>query len=1091
MRYQAQYSVFTTSGKEFNLLSICPIHNHSEYSALDGLSTVREIAERCQCLGCEAVGLTDHGVVAGHLEFGRVMPKYGIKPIFGCELYHGLIPGKPPPKDGRPQRDAAHFIAGAVTSEGLKNLWRLVNAAASNYHFVGRVTWEMLEKYSEGLFATSACIQGLVPQGLETGNTTALNRYLEIFGENFFIELSTYPTAEMTTMNLGLIQIAQERGIPLIYGNDAHFASPEQYDYHDAYLAMQTRQDIDTPIEDRKMWHPNSLYIMGEDDVRGFLTDLPEVAVDEALKNSVMLAGKCSAQLPEVRRHLPNFIPADCAFLSEEKRARSAVELFIDLVEEGIERRYGGNATDAVWERAESEMKALLPAGLEHYFLQTWDFCQFCDGKGIKRGPGRGSAAGALIAYALGITDIEPLHYGLIFERFYNAGRAKGFPDIDNDFPKRFRKVVREYLKTKWGAENVKTIGTITRLKPKAVCEKTYKACCVTWNEMDAVKKILGRVPDIDILGSDSIGWSEDTDPGKTIYVMDHVGTEIARWINEQELHRQDILWRWIDFCDVICSRASGYGVHPSGVVVAECALDAELPTFWSVQQEELATQFPMDEVDGRMFVKQDLLGLRTLDTLEEWEALTGKKIEWSGLEFTQEWPEEMWELLDHGFTQGVFQIEDGYARRLCEQFKPRSIEDLSVIVALNRPGPIRSGAPDSFIVRRNGGTDDKFDGRNIPFLEGILDDTYGWFLYQEQVIAFFSKLGYSLSEADAVRKILGKKKPEDMKALYEGLGEWEGKGYVQMAAHHLLAVLAEEIWQKIEDFAKYSFNKSHSVAYATIAFRTIYAKWQDPAPFVMALIKTNPDKAGDYVVEARRMKIAIESPDIMKSKAEIALVDDTIYFGFLNIKNIAKGSAVFLEDLRDQYGPTTPDEVRAALDAMSVQWKEKQAAAEETGKTFKQRSPKQIFGSNKVDALWFSGAFDNYVPRNLTLGDRQKLEQEYLGVVLTDNTQQAFENNVSLLADCDDFVEFIESESIGRATIPGVITLVKKVKTKAEGKDMAIVTMEYDGREIQFAVFPQSYTKYKWLFRERTPGIFTIGRTDRGQNFIEGRKLS
>lgn len=1089
-------------------MSICPIHNHSEYSALDGLSTVREIAERCQCIGCEAVGLTDHGVVAGHLEFGRVLPKYGIKPIFGCELYHGLIPGKPPPLNGRPQRDSAHFIAGAVTSDGLKNLWRLVNAAASNYHFVGRVTWEMLEKYSEGLFATSACIQGLVPQGLGTGDTTALNRYLEIFGENFFIELSTYPTAEMAEMNLGLIQIAQERGIPLIYGNDAHFASPEQYEYHDAYLAMQTRQNIDTPIEERKMWHPNSLYIMNEEDVRGFLTDLPGTAVDEAIANSVMLANKCSAQLPEVRRHLPNFIPADCQFLTEEQRQRSAVELFIDLVEEGIVSRYGGNAPDAVWERAESEMKALLPAGLEHYFLQTWDFCRFCDTKDIKRGPGRGSAAGALIAYALGITDIEPLHYGLIFERFYNAGRAKGFPDIDNDFPKRFRKVVREYLKTKWGAENVKTIGTITRLKPKAVCEKTYKACTVTWNEMDAVKKILNRVPDIDILGSDSIGWSEDSDPGKTIYVMDHVGKEIATWISEQERVRHDVLWRWIDICDVICSRASGYGVHPSGVVVAETALDCELPAFWSVQQEELATQFPMDEVDGRMFVKQDLLGLRTLDTLEEWEKLIGKKVPWSGLEFTQEWPDEMWELLDLGLTQGVFQIEDGYARRLCEQFKPRSIEDLSVIVALNRPGPIRSGAPDSFIVRRNGGQDDKFDGRNIPFLEGILDDTYGWFLYQEQVIAYFSKLGYSLSDADAVRKILGKKKPEDMKALKDGTGEWEGKGYLQMAEAAGLPIhagvfsespvkpedtygVARLIWDMIENFAKYSFNKSHSVAYATIAFRTIYAKWQDPAPFIMALIKTNPDKAGDYVVEARRMDIAIEPPDVAHSKAEIALVDDTIYFGFLNVKGIAKGSADYLETLRDKYHFTTTAELFSALMSEGDIWKEKQTIAKEAGKAFKQRSPKQIFGSNKVEALENAGAFDNFSPRSMTMGDRQALEQEYLGVVLTDNTKAAFDNNPELLAECDDFVDFIEDDMCNRATVPGVITTVKKVKTKAEAKDMAIVTIEYHGREIQFAVFPQAYHKYKFLWRERTAGIFTLARNDRGQNFIDGRRLS
>lgn len=1063
-------------------MSFVPVHNHSEYSTLDGLSTVREIAERCVDLGCPCCGITDHGVVSGHLEFGKAMAKHGIKPIYGCELYHGRTPGKPKGEKGKPVRDQAHFVAGALTNEGLRNLWRLVDRSAGNYHFVGRVTWDMLKKYNEGLFATSACIQGLVSQGIKNSDLSDLNKYLDIFGDRFFIELHTYPDPDQWQMNQWLAQVAQERGIPVVYANDAHFAKPDQYEIHDAYVAMQTGQTIDTPLDERKMWHPKSLYMMDEATVRQHLDHLPESVVDEAIANSALIGDMVNAELPEVERHLPVFIPKECPWTDDEQKKLSAGQLFIDLVEEGLSNRYGLKAPDEVWERAEREMEVFLDAGLEHYFLQAWDFCRYCDEKSIKRGPGRGSAAGAIVAYALGITDIDPLHYDLIFERFFNPGRAKGFPDIDNDFPKRYRKVVRDYLKERWGEENVRTIGTITRLKPKSVCDKTYGACGVTWGEKEAIKKILDGVPDIDILGTDSIGWSEDSDPGKTIYVMDHVGVEIAEWIAQQQKGRHDILWRWIEFCDAICSRVSGRGVHPSGVVVSDVPLDAELPSYWSSAQEELATQFPMDEVDGRMFVKQDLLGLRTLDTLEEWEKLRNERVEWSGLEHRGPYPDEMWELLDKGLTYGIFQIEDGYARRLCEQFKPRSIEDLSIIVALNRPGPIRSGAPDSFIIRRNGGEDDKFDGRKIELLRELLEPTYGWFLYQEQVIAFFTKLGYDLGDADAVRKILGKKKPEEMQALKNGEGEWKGKGYFDMATKIMDRGLAEEIFSKIEDFAKYSFNKSHSVAYATIAFRTLYAKWKDAASFVMALIKTNPDDAGNYVGEARRMSIAIEPPDILKSEAEIALVDGTIYFGFSNVKGIGKGSAEYLCQLRKKYRIGHPDNLREALEEATEEWKAK--------KTPGAKSPKQKFRANCVDALVEAGAFDNYHPRTLTMSNRQAKEREYLGVVLTDNTQQAFDNNFDLLADCDSYADVLESDSIGTWTLPGVITNVKPVKAKASGKDMGIVKIEYHGDEVEFVVFPQDWTRFNFLWKERIAGVFTINRTDRGFSFKQGIKL-
>jgi DNA polymerase-3 subunit alpha len=1096
-----------------------PLHNHSEYSALDGLSTCREIAQRCKAIGCECCGLTDHATVAGHLEFAKVMAHEGLKPMFGCELYHGVKT-----EFGKNERDQAHLVAGALTDEGLRNLWRMVDAASSNFRYVGRVNWDILEKYNEGVFLTSACISSLLSQSIiHNGEPTdVLNRYLNIFGDRFWIEIHTYPGEEHELLNYELVRLASERGVGLVYATDAHFAFPEQYETHDAYVAMSTGDNVLMPVADRKMWHAKALYIQSEDEVRKSLSYLPESAVDEALANTGVIADMVNASIPEVRRHLPAFIPRECPWASKEQQEKPAGELFIDLVEDGLVSRYAGTRNeDAAFDRGLREMEVFLDAGLEHYFLQAWDFCEFCNQNDIRRGPGRGSAAGAIVAYALGITDVDPLHYDLIFERFYNPGRAKGFPDIDNDFPKASRKVVRDYLVERWGEKNVRTIGTTRRLKPKDACDKTCKAMGVSWDEKEAVKKILDGVPDLEILGPDSIGWSRDRDPGKlnddgskadkTIYVMDHVGEKILDWLEEQPLARLKVLIPWLDLVDSVCARVSGYGVHPSGVVVADCDLSDELPCSWNSAQKIPVTQFPMDDVDARMFVKQDLLGLRTLDTLTDWEQAVGEdnldqvlielgheeiaNFDWSGLD-KLEWPEEMWSILEQGFTLGVFQIESGYARQLVKEFRPRSVEDLSIIVALNRPGPIRSGAPDSFIIRRNGGEDDKFDGRKIPILEDVLDVTYGWFLYQEQVIRFFSKIGYDLSDADAVRKMLGKKSPEAMAALRHGTGEWEGKGYMEMAQKAGLSEEdANEIMDMIAEFAKYSFNKSHSVAYAIIAFRTVLGKWR-MAQFIMASIRTigdDPDKArktAGYIAEGRRVGVDVLPPDVLRSGVDIGVVDSDILFGFSNIKGVGVGSARYLIGLRDRYDVTTPEKLTDAIETENALWAEERDQAKLEGRKFTKKSPKQQLRSNQVAALYQAGGFDNYEEREDSLEKRQTQEKELLGVILTDDCAAIFARNVEAIDECDDYSELDDDRGL-TLTLPGTVSQIVPKTTKKEGKAMGIVTIDWEGHEAEFVVFPQDWRAYKFLWKERLPGIFTVNQGARGLVFKSGQKLT
>jgi DNA polymerase-3 subunit alpha len=1051
--------------------------------------------ERCQELEVPRVGITDHGTVAGHLEFAKEAAKHDIQPIFGCELYHGVKTAF-----GKNERDQSHFVAGALSDDGLRNLWRLVDAASTNFRFVGRVNWEMLEKFGSGLFATSACIQGLVSKAiLNEEDTDSLDRYLDIFGENFFIELHTYPGEDQEIVNTALVDLARERGIPLIYATDAHFAKPEQYEIHDAYVAMQTGESVLLNPAKRKMWHPKCLYIQDADEVAANLSYLPEDAVYEALTNSADLADRANATLPAVGRHLPKFIPKECPWVDQDL---SAATLFIEKIESGLNDRYGPDVPDRVWNRARTEMEVFLDAGLEHYFLQAWDFVQFCESKGIKRGPGRGSAGGAIVAYALGITDVDPLEYGLIFERFYNPGREKGFPDIDNDFPTRDRNRVKKYMEGRWGHDKVRSIGTTTRLKPKAAIDKTFKAFNLDFRTKEELKDIIDTVPDLDILGSDSIGWDEKVDPGKTIYVMDHVGPEIKKWFDGiSDLQKQKRVGRWLDMLRVVCSRISGYGIHPSGVVVSDVPLAAELPCMWNNSQKTQVTCFSMDSVDERMFVKQDFLGLANLDILDEWEKLIAPmvgEIDWKAVE--KDYDPRLWELCDRGLTLGIFQINDGYARHLCKEIKPRSIEDLGIIVALNRPGPIRSGAPDSFIVRRRGEEDDKFDGRKIPLLAEILEPTYGWFLYQEQVIAFFEAIGLNKSEADAVRKILGKKKPEDMRALRDGSGEWEGKGYFELAEKAGLSKkLAETIWEKLEDFAKYSFNKSHAIEYATLGFRTLYAKYNAVAQFFIACIriwtaqKKDKEEIGKYVSEARRMGIRVLPPDIHRSHEDIDTVDGDILFGFANVKGIGKEAARYLMKLREHYDLSSPDDFRNALETEQEKWESVRDLAKkgeiDFGEGLKglvvapsatKKSPRQQFPANRVDALESAGGWG----QDGSMREIQKAEKEFLGVILTDECDEIFERCWKDIEQCDSYLDLEDAEKGNRIFLPGAVASLEPKKTRKEGKAMGIVTIEYEGDQAEFVVFPREWRQYRFAWKERTPAIFVLSKGDRGTKF-------
>lgn len=1097
-----------------------PLHNHSEYSAIDGVSKISEIIARAQEIGAPAIGLTDHGVVTGHLEFDKQARKAGINPIFGCELYHGLV------FEGKlPKRDQAHLIVMAKNDLGLTNLWRMTDAAAQEprAHHVGRNNWEDFQRLHEGTIATSACVGGLVPQGILRGDLQPLYKYLDIWGDDFYMEIPTYPGDVMMNdkdldepVLMGdlvkeLVSVAREHGIPMVHGDDGHYALPHQFDMHNAYVAKGTKQSIDTPIEERKMYHPpGALCVKDETMMREALSYLPDDVVEECIDNSNAIAEMCDAHLPEVKRHLPVFIPDDSPWV-EKGKYNNADDLFIDLVTQGVEKRYGPDVPEEVWEKALYESEVFVESGLTHYFLLAWDVFQFCDSREIERGPGRGSSAGCIVAYALGITDVDPLPYDLIFERFWNPGRAKGFPDIDSDFEKSKRRDVKDYLAERWGHDRVRSIGNTIRLKPKAVVEGFGITLGLTWPEMDELKTLIEQVPNLEIFGPDQIGWHERSDPGKTIYVMhptenyedNDVGESIEAWVNSKPKDRRPIIKNALEMFEALCNRVSNYGVHASGIVIS----DEDLPPYapcrfaFSAEQRIPVTQFPMEDIDNLLLVKLDILGLRTLDVLGDWRRTVKKKhgieIDWSGLEWRENDP-EMWQLLGDEFTAGIFQIEDGLAKKICGEYKPTSIEDLSIITSLIRPGPDTQ----TFLARRSGAEPVTFLDKS---LSDILDNTLGQFLYQEQVIAYFNKLGYSLSDSDAVRKILGKKQPEKLTALHDGLEEWEGKSYVDMA-NAAGVENAERIWKAIVQFSAYSFNKSHAVVYSTVSLRTLYAKYLLPDEFYAACIRNVAKEKREqafprYVNEARRWAIEVLPPDIIKSSAKCDVVRDEIRFGFSDVKGVGLDSSEYLVRLRDKEGAPveTPDVLYEYMEVITKnRERENKRRVKEGLPKLTGKSPKMSLRSNQIETLVTVGAWDELGYRDdITLGVKQQGEKELLNVILTDNTAEAFANNADAISNCDAYVDALAPwEEDRKHTVPGVVVKVKKTKTKEKQEDMGIVTIAYEGDTISFAVFPNKWSGTKFMWKERTPVIVTLNFRNNdvygpGYSYDSGKKLS
>ncbi len=1067
---------------------------------------------------------------------------------YGIEAYQASTSRKltrdPEGKAFTKGQDEFHLILLAQSPEGYRNLLRISDEAnKTGFYYNARVDWELLDLYKEGLICTTACAGSLMCKALQDGNVKPISKLHEIFGDNLRVEISTYDTDGQRALNHDLVRVASDRGIQLIYANDAHYTTPDLFDTHEALICAQYGEFMLAPKKytnhatDATYHHPPCLYIMDEDDVRERLSHLPDWAVDEAIDASDELMELCAFELEKPGLYLPKF--------AVPEEYEDSADMLDALITEGIAERY--EITDEVMERIETEYDAIVGAGLQDYFLIVWDFINYALRHGVMVGPGRGSVGGSIMAYALGITDIDPLKYGLQFERFWNPGRADGLPDIDVDFEQSARQFMIEYVKRKY--TNVLPIGNHIFIRPKSAIDKAAMVLYADppYGNIVEIKKIIERTVD----AGQQPPWDE---------MWEQLGDWAAKEGEEHPLEKyQKLHPELFELAEALEGRISTYGAHASAVVISAVELNDHLPARMAKDDNDgrkvLVTQAEMKQVEKAGFPKFDFLGLRNLDTIMMTAILSGefgdpdvlgpkllKMIEERSkgslavtdddlreqcVKIVQHFrggvnynalPDSYWDLIDQGNTLGLFQIEESSSpRRIGKKMLARNIEDLAAIVALNRPGPLRDKGEDGrstvdrFLMRRTGEEEASY---HHPILEDICGNTFGDFLYQEQVIAYFRAIGYSLSDADHIRKILGKKLVSEMQA--------EFPTYMERAQEHMPKQNAERIWQAIEEFSKYSFNKAHSVGYGMITAWTMYAKRKWPLEFIMASITTvssttnGRKKIPSYINEARRLGVPVLPPDIARSIATITKDNGEILFGLRDVKGIGDDTAAWIV----KHGPWESPEAFYA------------ACVDDDLKAMVNGKKTVVVKANHRQALMDVGAFDSFgyrlkkcpkcdgkgrcridpakrilddCPSCNKLGyikddipdvkERAAYEEDLLTIALTNPHEAILIANQDEIETLDSLADAGNEEKT-RIWVPGV---VKKVDQKQAtwhlppGTDptYAQVIIEWEGEQIRFVAFPDKYKKFKYMLTTDTVGKFKLETSKKGPQLLEGKKLT
>ena len=836
------------------------LHVHTEYSLLDGMSRISELPDRVRELGMEACAITDHGAMFGVVDFYKSCKKAGIKPIIGCEVYTAARTMHD--KDVDRDRYSGHLILLAETQQGYSNLVKIVSRSyVDGFYFKPRVDKELLREYADGIICLSGCLAGNVQRLLLNGDYDgAMKEALElqgIFGkEDFFLEVQNHHLEEDPKVIEGLRKLSAETGIPMVATNDAHYIRREDATAQDVLMCIQTQSKVSDA--DRMRFENDEFYVKSESEMRELFPDMPDV-----IERTHEIADRCNVEFEFGNYHLPEYIPPD---------GKTTDEYLRELCYKGLVKRYGSEAMepDSLYrQRLETELSVIEGMGYVEYFLIVWDFIDYAKRNDIAVGPGRGSAAGSIVAYSLAITEIDPIKYSLIFERFLNPERVS-MPDIDIDFCIERRQEVIDYVTRKYGRDKVSQIITFGTLKAKAAVRDIARALDATYAEGDEIAKAIPN------------------ELGITIAKALDVNPELRQRYENEPLVRQVL-----DLSMALEGLPRHASTHAAGIVISKMPLDDYVPLYSS--DKGVATQFNMTTIEELGLLKMDFLGLRNLtvirDALRMIKENHGVDIDWAELGFDDP---EVYRLIADGNTKGVFQLESGGMTDFMKNLRPTCFEDIVAGIALYRPGPMDS-IP-RYIENKKHPDNIKYVD---PHLKPILDVTYGCLIYQEQVMQIVRDLGgYSFGRSDLVRRAMSKKKMDVMLKEKEYFinGKKDDSGDTEIAgcvANGVPARAAEVIFEDMVTFASYAFNKSHAAAYAVISYETAYLKCHYPVEFMAALMTSMAGDAkhtADYVRNCREMRIPLDPPSVLKSGKYYSARDGRIRFGLLSVKNVGEG---------------------------------------------------------------------------------------------------------------------------------------------------------------------------------------------------------
>lgn len=1055
------------------------LHVHTEYSLLDGSSKIKEITSRAKELGMKSLAITDHGVMYGVIDFYKAAREVGIKPILGCEVY--VAPGSRFDKQpGESESRYYHLVLLAENNTGYKNLMKIVSRGfTEGFYYKPRVDYEVLEQFHEGIIALSACLAGEVQRYLARGmyeaGCEAAKRYEGIFGKgNFFLELQDHGIPEQKYVNPQLIRMSQELGIDLVCTNDVHYTYAQDADAHDILLCIQTGKKVTD--ENRMRYDGGQYYLKSPEEMAELFPYAPQ-----ALENTCKIAERCNVEIEFGVTKVPHF---------EVPQGFDSWTYLNHLCNEGMKRRYP-DADEEKKKRLEYELSVIHKMGYVDYFLIVWDYINYAKTHGIAVGPGRGSAAGSIVSYCLGITDIDPIKYSLIFERFLNPERVS-MPDIDVDFCYERRQEVIDYVVEKYGKDCVVQIVTFGTMAARAVI------------------KDVGRVLDLPYAMVDNIAKMVPREIGITIDKAIQENPDLRNaYENDAQVH--DL----IDKSKRLEGLPRHASMHAAGVLISQKAVDEYVPVATGADGAVVA-QFVMTTLEELGLLKMDFLGLRTLTVIQDAEKLARKKNPEFSIDNINYEDKNVYDMISTGKCEGIFQLESAGMKNFMKELKPQSIEDLIAGISLYRPGPM-DFIP-QYIKGKNNPGDITYD---CPMLEPILKPTYGCIVYQEQVMQIVRDLaGYSLGRSDLVRRAMSKKKTSVMEKERQnfiyGNPEENVPGCI---SNGIDEKTANKIYDDMIDFAKYAFNKSHAACYAVVAYQTAYLKTYYPVEFMAALMTSvvdNTDKVAGYIYACRQMNIQMLPPDVNTSDMEFSVEDNAIRFGLSAVKSLGRPTIKAIIDERNKSRFTSMQDfisrLYTDLNKRTLENLIKSGAFDTFGNNRRQMMSvyaRMLDNEAKQGKDAISGQmslfdlvdeseksqFEIKMPdvNEYTKEDILAFEKEVLGVYVSghplDEYAAMWKKHISAMStdfEIDDETGEPKVKVDSKATIGGMI-MAKSVKPTKTGQLMAYLTIEDLVGTVEVIVFPRTFSTYRNII-EGTDKLFITGRVN--ANADENAKL-